>query len=170
MKFMNLKTKFMKNLAWILLLCCNLLFSQKESEIEKILNNELKREIDRKINNPSFTGDTLIVLQPFLVKNNILSIIIKKKSYYDDTYIVEKQEVPLDKILTIIKDINILFETQPEAVLITQTDANGKISKNNYHLFFLHLSEEKDNEKLGDKIVRKFKKAGVFIEKSYWFD
>lgn len=66
----------------------------------------------------------------------ILSIEVKKKSDYGEDFYTEKQEVDLQKIKAVVKDINIIFETEPDAVKITQTKENGeKKHKNKRHVF-----------------------------------
>ena len=156
-------------LSFFLLLTISV-FSQKEIEIEKLLNKELKKELQFQNDNPTFEGDSLIIVEPFKVENNILSITIKKISYYEENSYLEKQEVALDQITSIVKDINVIFETKLNAVKITQTYKNGKITKREDNLFFLQLSAEKNNEALAKRIIKVFNKAGFTIEKEYWFD
>ncbi|WP_339886660.1 hypothetical protein [uncultured Flavobacterium sp.] len=160
----------MKKLVILFLLMSITAFSQKTNEIEKLLNKELFKELQRQIDNSYFEGDSLIVVQPFKIEYKILSITIQKKSYYDNEFYQEKQEIALDKIISILKDINVIFETETDAVKITQTSKEGVITKSNYNLFFLHLSAEKNNESLAKNIVKSFKKEGYTIEKKYWFD
>ena len=159
----------MKNILLLLLFISTSVLAQKQNEIEKLLNKELNNELKR-ISNSSYYGDTLIVIQPFKIENNVLSLTVKKKSYYDNSFYTERQEVALDKITTILKDINVIFETVEDAVTITQTNTDGEVSIKNYNLFFLQLSAEKNNEDLGQSIVKVFKKSGYTIEKTYWYD
>lgn len=76
----------------------------------------------------------------------------------------------LDQITSIVKDINVIFETKYNAVKITQTYKNGKITKREDNLFFLQLSAEKNNEALAKRIIKVFNNAGLTIEKEFWFD
>lgn len=157
----------------VLLLMTLTSFSQ-QTEIVKILNQELEKEARLRLKDPDFSGDTLWVVTPYRIDSNILSVTVKKKDYYNDVYYIEKQEIALDKISAIVKDINVIFETEPDAVRISQskentgTSASPEISHSN--LFFLHLSTEKQNEALAGKLIKAFKKAGLTIEKSFWYD
>ncbi len=145
-------------------------FSQKQNEIEKRLNIELNKELKLQKEASYFEADTLIVVEPYKIENNILSVTVKKRSYYTKEFYLEKQEIDLDKITSIIKDINVIFETDNDAVKITQTDFEGKITTRNFNLFFLHLSTEKNNEFLAKNIIKAFKKEGYTIENRFWFD
>lgn len=158
---------------FFLLLISQTSFSQQQ-EIVKILNKELKKEISHQFKDPDFSGDTLWVVTPYRIDSNVLSVTIRKKDPYDGKYYTEKQEIALDKIKSIVKDINVIFEAEGDAVRITQTatDTDGPPAAETryYNLFFLQLSYEKQNEALADKLVKAFKKAGFTIEKRFWYD
>lgn len=109
-------------------------------------------------------------MKNFTIDHNILSLEVKKKRYYDDIYYTQKQEIDLQKIKTIIKDINIIFETEPDAVKITETNEKGEKIFRNSDMFFLYLSYEKQNENLADDLIEVFKKAGYTIIKGFWYD
>ena len=159
-----------KLLILLILVSCNL-WAQNKNTLEKLLNNELNKELKIRMNNSYYyEGDTLIVVEPFKIENKVLSITVKKKSYYDNSFYTEKQEVALDKITSIIKDINVIFETKTDAVTVTQTNTEGETTTSNYHLFFLHLSADKDNESLANEITKSFKKEGYSIGKGFWLD
>lgn len=165
-------------------------FSQT-SEIVKILNLELKKETKKqKEDSGDNSGEKFEIVKNFIIKDSILmtainfegkevremqttmkilSIELKKKSCGGDFY-NEKQEVDLRKIKSVIKDINVIFETEPDAVKITQIDENGDKSERKSDMFFLHLSYEKQNEYLADDLVEAFKKAKYTIEKGFWHD
>lgn len=172
-------------------------FSQTK-EITKILNRELKKEIrflkeypdlhygikfdsaeDFKIRDSIFTAVAIVANPPnyepiedkkVQTEMKILSITVKKKKLYEDGFYIEKQEVELGKIKAIIKDINIIFETENDDVTVTTTEENGEKSVRKGDMFFLHLSGEQQNEYLADEIIRAFKKAGYEIEKRVWAD
>jgi len=160
-------------IPFFLLLISHVSFSQTQ-EIVKILNKELKKESRYQLKDPGFFGDTLWVVTPYRIDSNVLSVTIRKKDPYDGKYYTEKQEIALDKIRTIVKDINVIFEAEDNAVRITQTATNTSeplaTETRYYNLFFLQLSYEKQNEALADKLVKAFKKAGFTIEKRFWYD
>ena len=160
----------MKKIFILFLFIAINVFSQKQSDIEKLLNKELNKELKLQKKSSYFEGDTLIVIEPYKIENNILSVTVKKRAYYTKEFYLEKQEIALDEINSIIKDINVIFETEPDAVKITQTDLQGNVTTRNYNLFFLHLSAEKNNESLAKNIVKTFKKQGYNIENRFWFD
>ncbi|GGH66979.1 hypothetical protein HNQ91_001755 [Filimonas zeae] len=160
--------------ALLLLLTSMAAFSQQQ-QIVKILNDELKREAKRELESASFDGDTLVVTQPYHIKNNILSFSVKKKDYYDSVWYIHTQSVDLSKITAIVKDINVIFETKADAVQLTDSILNplpgtAAVKKNTGDMLFVHLSYEKNNESLAVKLVQAFKKAGYTIEKRFWAD
>ncbi len=167
-------------------------FSQT-SEIVKILNSELRKEIlARKGDRGNYNGEKFEVVKNFSIKDSlltmtavnsegkevgemqtamkILSIEVKKKSDYGEDFYTEKQEVDLQKIKAVVKDINIIFETEPNAVKITQTKENGEKNIRTSDMFFLQLSYGKQNEYLAEDLVEVFRKAGYTIEKGFWYD
>ncbi|MBC6489534.1 hypothetical protein ACFSQD_04330 [Flavihumibacter stibioxidans] len=82
----------------------------QEHTIVKILNRELKKEADQ------------LVVQPYAIsEKKILSVEIKTSLYDGAGYQVEKQEVVLSEIKSVGKDVNIIFEAEPEAVITTRT-------------------------------------------------
>lgn len=150
----------------------NLNFAQ-EKEIVKILNRELKKEVENQLKSPDFNGDTITIIREFSIDNDKnLTFKIKKTSPYFSGYQIITQEVPLNKIIKIVKDINIILETDEDVVTTTTVSFNEgqkeQVLKGN--LFFLYLSHEKNNEELGIKILKAFKKAGYNINKEYWYD
>ena len=184
-------------LTKLLLLQSVFAFSQTK-EIAKILNRELQKEIRyQKEDAENYYGDKFEVVKNFSIRDSmitmisqnidpvtfevkretliqtetkILSIETKRKNSYDNSFYTEKKEVALDNITVIAKDINIIFETKPNAVKITRTEENGekKVSENDLH--FLQLSYEKNNEYLADDLVKAFIKTGYNIEKGAWYD
>lgn len=135
----------------------------QENTIVKILNRELKKE-----EGPE-------VVQPYAIsEKKILSVEIKTRLYDGDSYQVEKQEVVLSEIKSVGKDINIIFETAPEAVITTRTIfKDGKIFQTSVQrgdLFFTGISREQQNEWLGNELLKAFKKSGYPLTKKYWYD
>jgi hypothetical protein len=141
--------------------------------IVKILNRELKREVKNQLKSPNFNGDTISIIKEFSIDDHKnLTFQIKKISPYLNGYQIIKQEVPLNKILKIGKDIQIILETEKDAVTTTYTtfDETKKEQKLNESLFFLYLSNEKQNDDLGIEIQKAFQKAGFNVTKDYWYD
>ena len=157
----------------LLLLCVSFTSFSQQTEIVKILNKELEKETRLRLKDPDLSTDTLWVITPYRIDSNVLSVTVKIKDY-DNKYYTEKQEIALNKIKAVVKDINVIFETEPDAVRITQLpqDAAGtepaEIRYSN--LFFLHLYAEKQNEALANKLVKAFGKVGLKIEKRFWYD
>lgn len=164
----------MKNfLLFIFLLgFTNTIFGQEQT-ILKILNRELQKEVKNQLKSPDFNGDTIKILKPFSISaDKILSFEIKKTSPYFSGYQIIRQEVPLNKITKIGKDINIILECEDQEVLTTYNtlDIEKKTEEAKGNLFFLYLSNEKENEDLAIAILKAFKKAGYSLEKEYWYD
>lgn len=187
MKTIGLKLKI---LLVIFLLPSVFTFSQKENLV-KFLNKELKKELKRIDKNPNAEKfeviqfyqlrDSVIVMEeyqedPQAVRRimradlKILSVEIKKKNEYTGKYYTEKQEVSLGTIEKIQKDINILFTTEKDAVLVTTLNENGEKEIYRTDQFFLHLNQEKNNEHFADELVKKFNATGNFVEKGIWAD
>lgn len=164
----------MKNKLFILILIPFFSFAQKTSELEKRLNKELKNELKEQLENPYFSGDTLVVVQEFKIdKENILSYQTKHRKFNGDGYYIRKQEVALKDIVSIGKDICVLFETNNKVKI---TDINyytdGSIDTNTFYdsYFRTKFCTQKNNEGLGYEIVELFKKAGFTVKISYWYD
>lgn len=150
----------------------NLNFAQ-EKTIVKILNRELKREIKNQLKSSNFNGDTIRIIEGFsITKDKKLTFIIKKTGPYIDGYQIIKQEVALNKIKKIGKDIQIILETEKNAVetKFTIFHENPKEQVLNESLFFLYFSNEKENEDLGLELQQAFRKAGFGVQKDDWYD
>ncbi|MEC5157988.1 hypothetical protein [Chryseobacterium sp. MP_3.2] len=150
----------------------NLIFSQ-EKKILKILNGQLKKEVRNQFRSPNFNGDTISIVKPYTISTNkILSFEIKKASSSSNGVQLVKQEVPLKMIRKIGKDINVIFETEHDAVTTTYSNqANGgKVDKVLGYLFFLYLSSDRHNETVGIELQKAFKTAGYIVGKEYWYD
>lgn len=169
---MPLLKSFALTLAAILL--AQFSFAQQQT-ILNILNKELAQEVKRQFEGDRFNDDTLVIAQPYRIQGNVLSMELKKWDNYDSVYYIYRQEVALDKITAVVKDINVIFETAADAVKITNTTLHTApgvpaVKKNSSDLFFLGLSYEKNNEALAEKLIAAFKKAGYTIEKRFWAD
>lgn len=145
----------------------------QEKNIIKILNRELKKELKHQVNLPNFNGDTLQIIQEFKIdQNKILSFQIKKTSPYFSGYQIIKQEVPLNAILKLTKDIQIILMTEDNAVVTHYdiVDGDSKQQKTLDRFFYLYIEDEKQNEVLGDELQQAFEKAGYPVEKDNWYD
>src|SRR5690606_26205366 len=175
----------MKKLSTIVVFLISLMsFSQTEN-ITDILNNALQNElrlqsevmaeIDSTGTIIAYTklADTIIVVNPFEIRDNVLSFTIQR-NLDDSSYVIEKQDVSLDKIVAINKDIGVLFETLSNDVTISTTTyhKDGSIieSAHTTDLFRTHCVSQRNNEYLRDDLIKAFKKAGYEIESSYWYD
>lgn len=166
-----MKNGYFFKIVMVLFFLINIRSFAQEKKIIKILNRELTKEIiAQKIHMDRYYGENFEVLKNFSIKNNRLSLEVKRKSDNGTGVYTEKQEVDLYKIKQIVKDINIILETEPHAVTLTNTKENGEKSVRTTDMFFLHLSYEKQNEFLADDIVEAFQKAGYKLKKGFWHD
>jgi hypothetical protein len=117
--------------------------------------------------------DTIVVVTPFEIKNNMLSFTLQR-NLNDGGYIIEKQEVPLDKILSISKDNGVKLQTINEDVITYATvylnDGNEITTKYSTNSLLTYCVTEKQNDYLGDDLVKAFEEAGYTITVSYWYD
>lgn len=183
-----------KKLCKILLVFCILqsVFAYSQNnKLVKLLNKELKRELKRIEKNPEAEKfevvqfyqlrDSVVVAEEYKedpqatrrilqADLKILSVEIKKKNESTGKLYIEKQEVSLGEIQKIQKDINILFTTTSNAVLVTAFDEKGEKETYRTDQFFLHLNQEKNNEDFADELVKKFNATANFVEKGVWAD
>lgn len=158
-------------LLFILIFSTTILTAQ-EKKITKFLNDQLMKEI-REF--PG-VGDSLTLIKTFQIdENKVLQFQVSKYNFETEETELITQEVALDKITGFVKDINIIFETDKDAVKVTtiKMDANGQEISNqvyNYHLFFTEINKEKNNEYLREKILDAFSKAGYRINSQFWAD
>ncbi|MCE3074357.1 hypothetical protein [Chryseobacterium gwangjuense] len=166
----------MKPLLFLIILF-SLNFQAQEKKIVDFLNKDLRWEVENQFKNSDRVEryDTLVVVEPFQIKNGMLSIAVKRKKVefseqgdkYTETYFTEKQEIELSKITRLSKDINVIFVTQPDAVKIYE---NGKETRT-YSLFFLQLCcSEKYNETWANELLALLEKTGYSIEMENWYD
>ncbi|WP_313805827.1 hypothetical protein [Flavobacterium sp.] len=185
-----MKITFLK----ILLFFSVLGFSQQQTLI-KTLNDALKKEVEaQKKLGDDYYGTQFEVVEYYTIRDSvvrvyvqpsnpndpteiaetklpILSVTIKKKDPYGSEYFIEKQEVDIRNIKTIIKDINIIFETESDDQVHTiTTDAQGNVDYHRNDMFFLHLSHEKSNEYFQKELATIFKKMKIEVEKGIWAD
>lgn len=146
------------------------MFFGQEKTLLKILNRELKKEVRNQLKSPNFEGDTISIEEPFTITNNILSFEIRKWNTSTENFQIIKQEVPLNMIRKIGKDLQIILETEPKSVITTYTSIPFNQTETiNGNLFFLYLSNEKQNDDLGLQLQSAFKKAGYQVAKEWWY-
>ncbi len=163
-------------------------FSQTQ-EIVKILNRELKIQVAKeplKIMNTDSSGvayvshiiaDTMQIVKPFVLKNNMLSFTVERtlKSHNPQYYgrIIITQEVALDKITSISKDIGVFLDAEPESVTFSATlyHEDGKVEsyeiKQGFMRTYLFSPTSKN---LSEDLIKAFKKAGITIQKGVWYN
>ncbi|PZR25507.1 MAG: hypothetical protein DI535_17615 [Citrobacter freundii] len=140
-------------------------------KIVRILNSQQDKEIRlRQKDSSGSCGEKYEVVKKFTIEGNILSFEVKVSSIDTADHYFVKQEVDLGKIKAVVKDINVLFETEDGAAVSTTVSSTGEKSINRGNQFFLYLSCEKQNDYLGEQIVKAFKNGGWNIEKNIWAD
>ncbi|VBB45010.1 exported hypothetical protein [uncultured Paludibacter sp.] len=158
----------------VLLLVTLFLNAQNNLEnISKALNSQLKKELKKYPRNEQDSFQVLDFFKIDSMKN--LSLRVKWYNPYIKQYTVTLSEVPLEKITTIGKDINVVFFTEENSVktTTTQIQANGKASTPEIiysNMFFTEINKEQQNRRFRDKIIKIFKKAGYEISFEIWYD
>lgn len=154
------------------LLCLSLgKLQAQDKAIVKLLNSQLEREMKL------YPGeDSLVVLQPFEIneKKELTLKIRRTNGYLGETETITRT-VSVNKIKSLVKDINVLFETEDDAVTIVTSKVakDGTViadTAEQYNLFFTEINKEGDNEDFRDKLLAAFKKAGYKIECTIWAD
>lgn len=154
----------------VLLLPFSKVYTQ-EKTIVTLLNSQLQKELKLYPNE-----DSLVVLQPFKIdEKKVLSVKFKRTNVHIGESEVITRMVSLNKIKSLVKDINILFETEDDAVtIVTSSMANdGTVkpeTKSSYDLFFTEINKEQNNEDFRDKLITAFIKAGYKIDCTIWAD
>jgi len=143
----------------------------QEKTIVQLLNSQLKKELKSYPND-----DSLVVLQPFKInEKKELSVKFKRTNVNFGESEIITRTVSLNRIKSLVKDINVLFETDADAVtIVTTTVANDGTVKPettaSYDLFFTEINKDKGNEDFRDKLITAFKKAGYKIDCTIWAD
>lgn len=157
-----MKTLFYRSIL-LFLSSISLLVHSQQLKIVTLLNKELAKETKTQKENPGdYYSEKFEVVKKFSLENTMLSLEIMRNDNY-----TEKQEVDFRKIKRIAKDLNVIFETEPDAVKITETSNKGEKTVRRSSMFFLKLSHEKQNEKLANQLVKAFKKVGLKIEREF---
>lgn len=161
----------MKKIAQKILLSGFLSFSAlalcQEKEIVKILNENLNQDL--KIT-PEYNpfDDTLKIVKPYSITGGILSVELEIKE--GNVHYTEKREVPLSRITAISKDIKVTFDTEDDAVTITENSTDKGTTTTQSNLFFTGIRLQTKNRSLGEALQKAFAKAGYKIELPYWYD
>lgn len=161
-------------LTGFFLLCCVTGIAQK-NPVTQVLNKALLAEQKRqKHNTENYCGSLYEIITGYHIVNDSLQVRLKQALIYDEGYEVVTYTVALRDVLAIAKDINILLETAKGAVKMVShvfyRDGTDTVVANYSSLYFLHLCDEKNNEDFADEVVRAFKKSGITIIKSHWYD
>lgn len=171
----NFKYHLMKkNILLIIFFVIWSSISAQETKIIRIFNRELKKEVKNQFKSANFSGDTLRIIKPFSIDSHKnLSFAVKITSPYFEGEQIITQWVPLNSVTKLGKDINIILECDTDSVTTVYTrtavgDPREEQTKGN--LFFLFLSNEKQNDDLGIKIQKAFEKSGIRVDKKYWYD
>ncbi len=153
------------------------LFDKKKAKLVNFLNQKLKKEVEYQQKDPENYPEErkFKLIQDFQLEpsGQWLSIIVERKNDIGNP-ITEKQSVRLKDIIAIVKDINIILETNENAVLKSTTFINDKKDKETVEsvddLFFLQWCYERSNEEVGDEIIKLFQNIGQNIKKEIWYD
>ena len=158
----------------VLVLCAFQGFSQKQKIVD-YLNRELKREIRQQFKSPRFDGDTLELLQPFrLETGDTLSVTILLRKGDGSGTEETTQKMRIQDVLSVDKDINVLFRTAERKVLIRSRRIldEGEIREDHYQadMFFLFRYTPNNNESMAATIRKYFAGAGITIQTEFWAD
>lgn len=143
----------------------------QEKKIVQLLNSQLQKELKLYPNE-----DSLVVLQPFKINElKELSVKFKRTNVHIGESEIITRTVSLNKIKSLVKDINVLLETEADAVTIVTTTIaeDGTVkpeTRTSYDLFFTEINKESGNEDFRDKLITAFKKAGYKIDCTIWAD
>lgn len=142
----------------------------QESKIVKILNAQFHSE--QKMYDAD-DPEKPQMIQPFQIQNGILSFAFSYR--YDDKEVHCYREVPLDKVVRLDRDINVILFTENDEVkeTIKEFDEKGELIAENHtenHLFFLKIRKEFGNPKFRRKLLKAFHNAGYAVSNEYWAD
>lgn len=164
----------MKNIIIIVLLfISSTLFSQND-KIVKLLNKQLNTEYKEYYDQAD--KERFKLTQPYKIdENGILSFSFTenynqyngKTNYY--------REIPIDKIVRLDKDMNVVFISDEKNALeiVTTYDNQGKLVRENKYqstVFQTEIKKEQQNEYFRDELIKAFNKAGYEIKSEYWWD
>ena len=146
---------------------------QQENKARQMVYSEID-STENEIGMFKMDIDSLVIAEPFIIKNDSLYYTTKQKFAYKKGHYFEQQIVALKDITAVTKDIGIFFETAADKVQVIRQeyfeDGNYIKTSRKTDLFRTHFISLRDNEYLADDLVKAFKNAGYKIEKGYWFD
>lgn len=174
-----------KQIITFALLFFSLAAFAQEEQIVKLLNEELEKEIQyfkengKVLNDDGIPVGTFAVIQPFSISaDSVLSIEVQYNGYR-----TIRQEVPLNKITGLSRDVNTLFSTSYHDVTIIKTevydyDRPSETDTSYSDLFFINrtyfltdMSWKSDHSEFWqDEMIEAFKKAGYEIAKGGWYN
>ena len=165
-----METHFFKSVLLILIAFSLQAFSQ-EKEMVKLLNKALSEDVKLDTEYDRF-HESLKIISPYKLTDGVLSVELEVKG--NDWHYTEKREVPLSKIRSVNKDVNLTFDTEANAVKVTEKPLGketGKETENRTEsIFFTGILNAKNNKYLGYDLQNVFAKAGYKIELGYWYD
>ena len=165
-----METHFSRSLFCAFVFFSASVFSQT-AEIVKLLNDNLKNDLEIKIEYNHF-GDTIKIVKPYTVIGDILKVELEYQG--ENGHYIEQQEVPLNKITAIGKDINVILDTEESAVKINRKyigKSSAEAEYNGvYNMFFTGIRFQKHNKPFGEALQKVFEKAGYKIELGSWYD
>lgn len=160
-------------------LLCFLLFASsitfaQNSKITQLLNSQLQKEYNKFFD--EHDQSIFKIIEPFRIDNKgVLTVSISWDGNASGGKTKYLRKVPIDKIIKLDKDHNVIFVTEADDVveIKTEYDNKGNIvreSTQKSHLFFTEINREKHNIKFRNQVIKAFKKAGHTITSEYWWD
>lgn len=161
LKFITMEAHFSRSLFLAFVFFSASVFSQI-STIVKLLKDHLKNDLEIKTEYNHF-GDTIRIVKPYTILGDILKVELEYKG--ENEHYIEQQEVLLNKITAIGKDINIILDTEESAVKINRKyigKSNAKPEYNGvYNMFFTGIRFQKHNKHFGEAFQKAFEKQAT---------
>lgn len=160
----------MKSILFLMIFLGVGIVDAQENKIVKLLNKALIKDIVLKSNH---FNDKITIIEPYKIQNGVLSVTLEFKD--ENNHYIEKNEVEINTINFIAKDINVLFLTNEKSVVTSHKNLKSqqiddKKNKNFSSQFFTGIRTEINNGKLAHRLQKAFKRAGVSIKIEYWYD
>lgn len=145
--------------------------SQAQSaRIVTVLKNSILKEMTR-----TFAQEDMPMLTHIAIENDALILQYKTINHAKSIYTLHTHHVALQDIISLEKDINILFICKNESVKINEkvyalSSHILQAEKTTYsNVFFTLLHSYSYGEKWRNRLLKAFKKAGQPIESNYWY-